>query len=241
MNNSATTRLSPMAVAGIAALVMIALSWAVPFLRYRAFGSVDASVSMDIEAERDDSPARRKELSDINRLAPIKRIWQGEVFRTEERLREAEAVALGAGLYLAHEAAINRRVPSTANDLVSGLSKARLLPPGVGSNASGGPLVSERGTIVLRYRSFPLAIEVLSVGAERLDGPPILVRVPDDGKREEGAAVYVASRLDDVTVPAEFAAQAELIALGWRAEPARQSLLSEAERQKLLSWKPAPR
>jgi hypothetical protein len=86
---------------------------------------------------------------------------------------------------------------------------------------SSGGVSSSRGQLFVRYRPEPLGIEVVSVGKERIDGPALLVRVPDEGTSEDGARLYLATRLDEITVPAPFAHEAEVIALGFAPEPLR--------------------
>ena len=46
------------------------------------------------------------------------------------------------------------------------------------------------GSLFVRYRPAPLAIEVVALGREQRDGPAILVRVPDDNSKEGGASLF---------------------------------------------------
>jgi len=65
-----------------------------------------------------------------------------------------------------------------------------------------------------------------------MDGPALLVRVPDNGysgTSEEGAGLYLATRLDEITVPTPFAQEAEVIALGFAPEPLRAAKLPNPE------------
>jgi hypothetical protein len=65
-----------------------------------------------------------------------------------------------------------------------------------------------------------------------MDGPALLVRVPDDGRGEDGARLYLANRLDEITVPAPFAHEAEVIALGFAPEPLRAVKLPNPDGRK---------
>jgi hypothetical protein len=145
---------------------------------------------------------------------------EGEVSRTEERIREATALATAASLFAAKES-LDRRTPASVATLLSGVNAAGLLPPGMQLLDSAGSVSSARGQLFVRYRLQPLGIEVVSIGKERMDGPALLVRVPDDGMSEDGARLYLATRLDQITVPAPFAHEAEVIALGFAPEPLR--------------------
>jgi hypothetical protein len=159
---------------------------------------------------------------------------EGEVSRTEERIREATALATAAGLFAAKES-LDQRTPANVTALLSGVNAAGLLPPGMQLLDSSGGVSSSRGQLFVRYRLEPLGIEVVSVGKERRDGPALLVRVPDNGysgMSEEGAGLYLATRLDEITVPAPFAPEAEVIALGFAPEPLRAVKLPNPDGRK---------
>jgi hypothetical protein len=151
---------------------------------------------------------------------------EGEVSRTEERIREATALATAASLFGANES-LDKRTPESVAALLSGVNAAGLLPPGMQLLDSSGRVSSARGQLFVRYRLEPLGIEVVSIGKELMDGPALLVRVPDDGMSDDGARLYLASRLDEITVPAAFATEAEVIALGFATEPLRAVKLAK--------------
>ena len=151
----------------------------------------------------------------------------GEVSRTEERIREATALALAASLFVATES-LAHRIPTTEKALLSGVQKAGLLPPGMQLVENPGLVSSERGTLHVRYRPEPLGIEVVSIGRERTDGPVLLLRVPSmiAGKDEtRDVVLYMATRLDEITVPQPFASEAQIITLGFEPEPLRAATL----------------
>src|SRR5689334_6122764 len=101
---------------------------------------------------------------------------EGEVSRTEERIREATALAAASTVCLTNEV-LNRRVPFTVGDLASRLNTSGLLPPGVQVIGANGEASSSHAKLFLRYRSEPLGVEILSLGKVPLDGPALLVRV----------------------------------------------------------------
>ena len=152
---------------------------------------------------------------------------EGEVARTEERIREATALALAVSLFAATES-LAHRSPSTEEALLSGVQKAGLLPPGMQLIDNSRLVTSARGALQVRYRSEPLCIEVVSIGRVRADGPVLLLRVPSmiSGKDEPGDAVlYMATRLDEITIPQPFTSEAQIIALGFAPEPLRAATL----------------
>jgi hypothetical protein len=144
----------------------------------------------------------------------------GEVARTADRIGEATALALSAGLYAATEQ-LNKRTPRGVRDLLAGVAQKGLMPPGLVGAGSEGTFVSERGSLSVRYRPSPLGIEVVSIGIKPEHGPALIVRVPDETSEKGEARLYIAGRLTGVTVPAPFASEAELIALGWSPERLR--------------------
>lgn len=156
---------------------------------------------------------------------------EGEVSRTEERIREATALVTAASLFAAKES-LDKRTPPSVTALLSGVNAAGLLPPGMQLLDSSGIVSSARGQLFVRYRLEPLGIEVVSIGKERIDGPALLVRVPDDVMSEDGARLYLATRLDEITVPAPFAHEAEVIALGFAPEPLRALKLPNPDSRK---------
>ncbi len=145
---------------------------------------------------------------------------EGEVSRTEERIREAMALATAASLFAAKES-LDKRIPASVTALLSGVNDAGLLPPGMQVVDSSGGVSSTRGQLFVRYRPEPLGVEVVSIGKQRMDGPALLVRVPDDGMSEDGARLYLATRLDEIAIPEPFAHEAKVIALGFAPEPLR--------------------
>ena len=150
-------------------------------------------------------------------------VSEGEVARTEERIQEATAVALGVSLFAATES-LSHRIPASDVALLSGVEKAGLLPPGMRLIENSALVTSDRGTLRVRYRLETLCIEVVSIGRERTDGPALLLRVPSltAGKDEtRDVVLYMATRLDEVTIPKPFASEAEIIALGFAPEPLR--------------------
>ena len=161
-------------------------------------------------------------------------VSEGEVARTEERIREATAIALSVSLFAATES-LSHRIPANELALLSGVEKAGLLPPGMLLIDNSALVTSERGTLRVRYRPEPLCIEVVSIGRERTDGPALLLRVPSmiAGKDEtRDVVLYMATRLDEITIPGPFASEAQIIALGFAPEPLRAATLPSLDTAK---------
>ena len=160
-------------------------------------------------------------------MAAFVAVSEGEVSRTEERIRQATALATATSLFAGSEA-LNRRTPPGVNALLAGVKSARLMPPGMQISGSHGEVAGAHGKAFVRYRPEPLAIEILSLGNVRDDGPALLVRIPVDGMsgtNTSGAALYMATSLEQSRVPAPFAHEAEIVALGFAPEPLRAAKL----------------
>jgi hypothetical protein len=144
----------------------------------------------------------------------------GEVTYTADRIADATSLALYSGLYLA-DSGLKGRLPHDVQTLVAGLEQRGLLPPGLARTEPAGTLVSPHGSLFVRYRLAPLGIEIVSVASKPEYGPALIVRFPDETSEKDGAGLYVAARLQDMTVPAPFSSASELIALGWSPERLR--------------------
>jgi hypothetical protein len=185
-------------------------------------GSVDPRVTLP--------PNQAQEILERQRRQQIQAfvsVSEGEVSRTEERIREATALALAASLFAATES-LAHRIPVNEETLLSGVQKAGLLPPGMQLVDNSRLVTSPRGALQVRYRPEPLCIEVVSIGRVRADGPVLLLRVPSmiSGKDEPGDVVlYMATRLDEITIPQPFVSEAQIIALGFAPEPLRAANL----------------
>ena len=192
-------------------------------------GSVDPRVMLP--------PNQAQEILERQRRQQIQAfvsVSEGEVSRTEERIREATALALAASLFAATELLVHR-LPASEEALLAGVQKAGLLPPGMQLIDNSRLVTSARGALQVRYRSEPLCIEVVSMGRVRTDGPMLLLRVPSmiNIKDELGDVVlYMATRLDEITIPKPFASEAQIIALGFAREPLRAATLPDLDTTK---------
>jgi hypothetical protein len=174
-------------------------------------GVTDPRVRIETQTTTEAAAAAREQRYQI-----VERVMAGEVATTAERWQEATALATAASLLVATELA-RQRAPANAGQLAAALLKQNLLPVGFAPGAQAGTFVTSHGMLALRYRTAPIAVEALSLGASRASGPAILVRVPEE-ERAGASGIWMAERLDEVAIPRPFAPAAELIAMGWRAD-----------------------
>jgi hypothetical protein len=210
------------AAAALLLIVMLA-----KYLAPRNVPSVDPTVSIE-RGQNDDSSSSRA--ANVARNLPD----DGEVYRTAERLREASAVALAAGLFVAEEQ-VNRRYPQSADSVIAGLRSAGLLPPGITVDGRA-MLHSHFARVLLRFRSNPLAIEVIDMPHSREDGPALMVRIPGSGTDGERGSVLVADRLGDITLPSPFASISDCVRAGWIDQPINQAETPQEQQQQLRAW-----
>jgi hypothetical protein len=192
-------------------------------------GNVDPRVTLPPNQVQEILERQRRQ-----QIQALVSVSEGEVSRTEERIREATALALAASLFAATES-LAHRLPASEEALLSGVQKAGLLPPGMQLIENSRLVSSARGALQVRYRSEPLCIEVVSIGRVRVDGPVLLLRVPSmiNIKDEPGDVVlYMATRLDEITIPQPFASEAQIIASGFAPEPLRAATLPSPDASK---------
>ena len=209
-------KVSPIAVVCATALLVVAASLTSNYFFGKSTRVIDPRVDMESGGYTDIQASGERTIRQIT----VATVMEGEVAHTADRIGEAEALALAASLYAATEQ-IKGRTPKTANDLIAGVASQNLLPPGLSPTRVEGALSSSGGTLYLRYRPRPLAVEVVAIARELRDGPAILVRIPDENARDGGASLFLATRLSDVSVPQAFAPAAVVIAAGWSPEPLR--------------------
>jgi hypothetical protein len=167
--------------------------------------------------------------------APAKGLPDGEVERTAARVRDVSALTMGLTLFAVNEG-LNRRAITNVGTLVTRFAARGLLPPGVGQNAAQGVLESERALIYVRYRPEPLAVEVVSVGRERPDGPSLIGRIATGADEEAGASLFVAHGLGDIPLPEPFTPAARMAALNWTPEPLRERAFTPQEAEQINGW-----
>lgn len=159
----------------------------------------------------------------------------GEVERTAARVREVSALAVGLTLLSVNEA-IARRPAMNVAGLLDRFAASGLLPPGVRKHAAGGVLESDRAVIYARYRIEPLAIEIVSIGRDPKDGPPIVGRIATGGDENASATLFIARQTDGVSLPEPFTPAAQVAAMNWSVEPLRERDFSPQELEQVNAW-----
>lgn len=227
---------SPMFITGTAATALLLVLLGGGHIR-RAFVE---RLNPRITVEARSAPERSRNESSERNAPASGAIFDGEVYRTEARLREAGALAIATSLY-GIRAITERRPTGSVSELLAGVTERNLVPPGLTLLPDQAAFASAHATLHVRYRPQPFGVEILSVPRERIDGACLLMRVPDvDSERAASADTrvryYQAMRLDGVRVPPPFALPSEIQAHGWTIETMRASLPSDANPQQLATW-----
>lgn len=185
-------------------------------------GSVDPRITLSDNEARQILERRQRQ-----QVRAFISVAEGEVSRTEERIRETTALGLATSLFATNES-LSKRIPPTADALLAGLNMAHLLPPGIHVTDRSGFVSSARSDLYMRYQPEPLEIEIVSIGKERNDGPALILRLTQSGDPQ----LFIATRLDEIAIPKPFASEAEIIVSGFTPEPFRALTLPNPDADK---------
>lgn len=227
-------KLTPKMVVGSVASMVVLLLLFGGDIRRALVGGYNPRISFARGGEPSGGRSARRVNENAAQAAPV---FDGEVYRTEGRLREASAIAIAATLSGIAGSAERHPVRSV-DELLAGISNRHLLPPGVEFVPERKLFISEHSTIYLRFRPDPFGVEVLSLGRERLDGAGLLVRVPDDAGTQQNARqrYFYSFRLENITVPEAFAPTGGVLAAGWQADYFDAQLPDGTNTEQLAQW-----
>lgn len=227
--------MSPIFIVGTVATGMMLLLLGGGYIRRAFVTRLDPRISIEEGGAGGRSAREGKRAKTDASSSPV---FDGEVYRTESRLRETGALAIAASLYGVRTIA-EHRPARTVNELLAGVAARGLMPPGLNLVPNESAVASQYGTLYVRFRPQPFAVEVLSMPRERTDGPCLLLRVPDTDESShsrERVRYFQATRLDGVRVPPPFALASEIQSLGWTVEKMRASQPNDMDAQRLAAW-----
>jgi hypothetical protein len=212
------------AVAATALCVLVIVPLLIERQKASRMATVDAHVSI---GDGDES-------GDQTSAATNYRWPNGEVPRTAERLRDVTGVTIAATTFLVEES-LHRRVPRDADEILAGISLRKLIPNEWRTDQPG-VLGTPHATIHLRYSPRNLTVELISVPNERIDGPAILIRIPDSENTAVGTRYFESMQLDGILYPRPFASIADIIASGWQPRLFKQTQIADSDRARLEQW-----
>jgi hypothetical protein len=226
-------KLRPKHVVGLVATGVVLLLLYGPEIRRALTGHYNPRISFEQGARASTRRSSRRANESSSQAA----IFDGEVYRTEGRLREASAVLIAATLS-GIARSTERRPVRTVDELLEEVAARGLLPPGVELVRERRLLVSEHSTIHVRFRPDPVGVEVVSLGRERADGPGLLLRVPDENTASQAGRqrYFYSFRLENITVPEAFANASAVQAAGWQVDYVDARLPEGATPEQLAEW-----
>jgi hypothetical protein len=226
-------RMTPKRVVGLVATVVVLLLLYGGEIRRALTGHYNPRISFENGARASDRRARGRAAQSSTQAA----VFDGEVYRTEGRLREASAVVVAATL--SGIGRITERSPvRTVDELLEEIVRRGLLPPGVEFVPERTLLVSNHSTIHVRFRTEPFGVEVVSLGRERADGPGLLLRVPDESAASKNALqrYFYSFRLEKISVPEAFANASAVESAGWQVDYLDAQLPEGVNAEHLAAW-----
>ena len=226
-------KLKPKQVVGLVATGVVLLLLYGGDIRRALTGHYNPRISFERNAQARAKRAARRANESSSQAA----VFDGEVYRTEGRLREASAVVIAATLSGVARST-ERRSVTTVDELLEEIAARGLLPPGVELVRERHLLVSEHSTIHVRFRPDPFGVEVISLGRERADGPGLLLRVPDENVTSQAGRqrYFYSFRLENITVPEAFANASAVEAAGWQIDYVDAQLPVGANAEQLAAW-----
>lgn len=169
-------------------------------------------------------------------------IFHGEVYETSVRLRETGALGMAISLSVFAEFSEKKNIPATLETVLSAASARSLMPPEM--TFENGEIVSPSSVFFVRYRSEPLAFEILSGPKQAAaKSPALMLRFPLASLDKRTITYFQSPANNHFEMPEPFAPLDKIVAAGWTLEQWRGELLPKdanalqtlAEEKRLLS------
>ncbi len=193
---------------GYRTLITPLLVVALYFTARTFYGGNDKSVQLKFVED----PSEQTAASGTSEVEPSKPILSGEAYEAAVRLRESGALLMAVSLSSFEEFRMNGRFPATVNEILTGLQKRSLLPPGI--EIKDGVLSSTLSELKLNYRAEPFSFEIVSLPISKPGGSAILFRFPLP-PAEANSVMYFEAR-NPVQLPAQFSTSEQITAAGWK-------------------------
>lgn len=159
-----------------------------------------------------ENPSEQTAAAGTSEVEPSKPVLSGAAYETAVRLRESGALLMAVSLSSFEEFRMNGRFPATVNEILTGLQKRSLLPPGI--EIKDGMLSSTLSELKLNYRAEPFSFEILSLPIGNPGGSAILFRFPLP-PGEANSVTYFEAR-NPIQMPAQFGTSEQITVAGWK-------------------------
>lgn len=143
------------------------------------------------------------------------RIFAGEAHDTAQRLRECGSLLIAVSLTAFEEFRIHGKFPASLEDLLIGMRKRSLVPPGI--EIRDGRLYSSLSDLKLSYLSDPFSFEIVALPSEGVQGPSMIFRFPLPPSRANSIVYFESpgTNKQRQPIPAPFRTTEGLAAVGW--------------------------
>jgi hypothetical protein len=169
-------------------------------------------------------------------------IFHGEVYETSIRLRETGALGMAISLCVFAEFSEKKNIPANLETVLRAAAARNLLPPEM--TFENGAILSPSSVFFVRYRSEPLAFEILSSPKQAAaKSPALMLRFPLASLDKRTITYFQSPATNHFEMPEPFAPIDRIVAAGWTLEQWRGELLPRdanavqtlAEEKRLLS------
>lgn len=152
-------------------------------------------------------------------------IFRGEVYDTSIRLRETGALGMAMSLAVFAEFSEKKTIPANLETVLASVQTRGLMPPEM--KFQNGELASPSSAFFIRYKSQPLAFEILSRPKQNAGGqsPSLMMRFPLTSLDKRTITYFQSSRTSSVEMPEPFAPLERFVSAGWTIEQWRGELL----------------
>ncbi len=164
-----------------------------------------------------------------NRAFSAPEIFRGEVYDTTVRLRETGALGMAISLCVFAEFFEKKSIPANVETVIAAVKTRGLMPPEMAFE--NGKLKSASSVFFVRYKSQPLAFEILSCPKQSAGGqsPSLMMRFPLVSLDKRTITYFQSARANQVQMPEPFAPLERIVAAGWTIEQWRGELLPKSE------------
>lgn len=142
-------------------------------------------------------------------------VFTGEAHDTAQRLRECSSLLIAVSLTAFEEFRVHGRFPGSLEELLTGISKRTLLPPGI--EIKDGGLYSSLSALRLSYIPDPFSFEIIALPSEGVQGPAMIFRFPLPPSRANSIVYFESpgTNKQRQPIPAPFRTTEQLAAVGW--------------------------
>lgn len=142
-------------------------------------------------------------------------VFTGEAHDTAQRLRECGSLLIAVSLSAFEEFRLHGKFPANLTELLTGIRKRTLLPPGI--EIRDGGLYSSLSDLKLSYLSDPFSFEIVALPSEGVQGPAMMFRFPLPPSGTNSIMYFESSgnKKERHPIPAPFRTTEDLAAVGW--------------------------